>query len=102
MLMGLIKVLMDNIFIVMNLFAVRGATRSAGFGLEPKRNAGFTMMLWQLLIGNALTWHMTSNFLLLVQLHEHVFSVIIFIIKEHAVQTFRSITFSDWLNKHCG
>lgn len=39
MLMGLIKVLMDDIFIVMNLFAVRGATRNAGFGLEPKRNA---------------------------------------------------------------
>lgn len=77
MLMHLVKVLIDDLFIGMNSSVAQCATRSADFGLDPKRNAGFTMMLWQLLIGNVLTWHKTSNFLPLMQLNEHVFSVII-------------------------
>lgn len=63
MLMGLIKVPMDDLVIVMNSYAVQGAPKNAGFGLEPKRSAGSTMMLWQILIGNVLTWHLTSNLL---------------------------------------
>lgn len=48
MLMGLTDPIMDEYVIEMNLFAVLGVTRSAGFVSGLKRNAEFTMMLWQM------------------------------------------------------
>jgi len=62
MLMGPIDLIMDELVIVMSLFAVLGATRIEGFVCGQKRNVGFIMMLWQIQIGNVLICHMTSMF----------------------------------------
>lgn len=47
---------------VMSLFDVAVVTRNADFDLGQKRNAEFTMMLWQIVIGVVLIYHMTSTY----------------------------------------
>lgn len=53
----------NELFIEMSSFAAQDARRSAGFVFEPKKNAGFIMMLWLLGDGNVLTGLTTSKFL---------------------------------------
>lgn len=40
--------IMDELVTVTNLYAVLGVTRTADSVYGPKRNVGFTMMLWQM------------------------------------------------------
>lgn len=54
----------DEPVTVMSLFDVVVATRNADFDLGQKRNAEYTTMLWQIVIGLVLIYHMTSTYLL--------------------------------------
>lgn len=54
--------IMGKFVTVMSLLGAQIAIKSVGSDCAPRRNAGVTMMLWQILIGNALTCHMISMF----------------------------------------
>lgn len=50
--------IMGKFVTVMSLLGAQIAIKNVGSGCAPRRNAVVTTMLWQILIGNALTCHM--------------------------------------------